>query len=138
MIYKNASAAFEFHLGTKYKAGVILQGWEIKSFRSHGIQLKGSYVKEINGSFWLIGSHISNVDKTSANENKDPLRFRELLLTKHELKQLREGIIKRFTIVPTEAFIERNKLKFHICLAKGKNKADKRETIKKRDLSRLE
>lgn len=131
-LYKNSIAHYEYHLSDKYKAGIILEGWEIKAFRKSGIQLKGSYVKEINGEFWMIDCHIN------APTDKDPTRFRKLLLNKHEIKQLKDSLIKGNTIVPLEAYIENNRLKIVVCVAKGKNKADKREAIKQRDLSRLQ
>ena len=62
----------------------------------------------------------------------------KLLLTKKELKKLREkGEEKGFTIVPLRIFInERGYAKIEIALAQGKKDFDKRESIKERESKR--
>lgn len=70
--------------------------------------------------------------------NHESKRDRKLLLSKKELKKLREkGEEKGFTIVPLKIFInERGFAKIEIALAQGKKDFDKRETIKERESKR--
>jgi SsrA-binding protein len=67
--------------------------------------------------------------------NHEAKRDRVLLLTKKELKKLKEkSEEKGFTIVPLALFIsERGFAKLEIGLAQGKKTFDKRETMKERD-----
>ena len=65
-------------------------------------------------------------------------RDRKLLLTKRELRHLRQAVKEKgLTIVATKLFINENGLaKLVIALARGKKIYDKRATIKEKDLRR--
>jgi SsrA-binding protein len=72
----------------------------------------------------------------------DPLHSRKLILHKKEIKKLADitnaggkgngGL----TIVPISLYNNKGKIKVEISIAKGKKKADKRQTIKKRETAR--
>ena len=64
----------------RFEAGIVLEGWEVKSIRAGRIQLKDSYVIIKQGEAWLIGVHISPLATTSTHIKADPLRTRKLLL----------------------------------------------------------
>ena len=68
----------------------------------------------------------------------EPTRDRKLLLTKRELRHLRQAVKEKgLTIVATKLFINENGLaKLVIALARGKKIYDKRATIKEKDLRR--
>jgi len=70
--------------------------------------------------------------------NHEAKRDRQLLLTKRELKKLKEkGEERGYTIVPLRIFISsRGFAKVEIALAQGKKDFDKRENIKERDVKR--
>ena len=71
--------------------------------------------------------------------NKDERRNRKLLLHKDEIKKLETKTKeKSYTIVPLKLYFKNNKAKVLIGLASGKKLYDKRETIKQRDLKRME
>lgn len=55
----NRKAHHEYTLEERYEAGVVLEGWEVKSLRAGKIQIAESYVLLKKGEAWLIGSHIS-------------------------------------------------------------------------------
>jgi SsrA-binding protein len=70
-------------------------------------------------------------------EDYDSERTRKLLLKKEEILYLgKKTDEKGLTIVPLSMYTKKNKIKLEIGLCKSKNKQDKRETIKKRDLDR--
>jgi SsrA-binding protein len=81
--------------------------------------------------------HIS-VWKQGSYYNHDPLRVRKLLLKRSELKKIKaKAIEKGFTIIATKLFLsESGYAKIEIAVAQGKKNFDKREDIKKRDISR--
>jgi len=63
---------------------------------------------------------------------------RRLLLNKREIRKLDAAVQQKgLTIVPVKAYFNcDNRLKLQIALARGKNVADKRDTIKQRDTDR--
>ncbi len=132
----NKKASYEYTIGKKFVAGVVLEGMEVKSLRLKQASLNGSYIKEIGGELFLVNAQI-NAYAFANQENYDPKRSRKLLLKKSELKTLLENSKQKgFTIVPLAFFIAHNKIKLELALAKGKKEYEKRESIKKRTLKR--
>lgn len=136
-IAKNRKARHDFNIEQHFEAGLILQGWEVKSLRDGHLQLKGSYVLLKDGEAWLIGAHITPLANVSTHLIPDPTRTRKLLLNAKELGKLfnateREG----YTIVPLSMYWKRGRAKLDIAIAKGKKTYDKRETEKRRDWER--
>ena len=134
---KNKRASFEYHLLDKYTAGIRLLGTEIKSIRQGKANINDSFCSFFEDGLYIKNMHIAEYSFGSFY-NHEAKRDRQLLLTKRELKKLRDkGEEKGFTIVPLRIFInERGYAKVEIALAKGKKDFDKRETIKERESKR--
>lgn len=66
------------------------------------------------------------------------MRDRKLLLTKRELRHLRQAVKEKgLTIIATKLYInEKGIAKLVIALAKGKKVYDKRQSIKEKDIRR--
>ncbi len=133
----NKKAHHEFFIETRYEAGLMLEGWEVKSLRAGRIQLVDSYVLLKNGEAWLIGTQIPPLLSASTHVNPEPQRTRKLLLNRKELNKL-IGAVQRegYTLVPLKLYWKRGRAKLEIGLAKGKKQHDKRATIKERDWQR--
>jgi SsrA-binding protein len=131
---KNKRASFEYHLLDKYVAGLQLLGTEIKSMREGKANINDSFCSFFDDGLYIRNMHIAEYSFGSFY-NHEAKRDRKLLLTKRELKKLKEkGEEKGFTIVPLRIFInERGYAKIEIALAQGKKDFDKRETLKERD-----
>lgn len=137
LIASNKKARHDYHLETQFEAGLVLEGWEIKSIRAGHVQLKESYVLLKNNEAWLFGAHITPLKTASTHIDPDPLRTRKLLLNRREINKLivareRQG----YTIVPLDLHWFKNRVKINIAIAKGKKEYDKRATIKERDWNR--
>lgn len=134
---KNKRASFEYHLLDKYVAGLQLLGTEIKSMREGKANINDSFCSFFDDGLYIRNMHIAEYSFGSFY-NHEAKRDRKLLLTKRELKKLKEkGEEKGFTIVPLRIFInERGYAKIEIALAQGKKDFDKRETLKERDSKR--
>ncbi|MCI0920291.1 SsrA-binding protein SmpB [Sphingobacterium rhinopitheci] len=134
---KNKRASFEYHLIDRYTAGVQLLGTEIKSIREGKANINDSFCSFFADGLYIRNMHIAEYSFGSFY-NHESKRDRKLLLSKKELKKLREkGEEKGFTIVPLKIFInERGFAKIEIALAQGKKDFDKRETIKERESKR--
>jgi SsrA-binding protein len=134
---KNRKAEYEYFLLTKYTAGIVLTGTEIKSIRAGKANLTDAYCLFIENELWIRGLHIAEYLQGSYN-NHEPKRDRKLLLTKRELKKLQSKLKDNgTTIIPTLLFINENGLaKIDIYLARGKKMYDKRDAIKEKDIRR--
>lgn len=133
----NRKARFDYHIEDEYEAGLVLEGWEVKSLRAGRAQLKESYVVVIKGELFLIGAHFSPLASASTHVHPDPTRSRKLLLHASEISRLigatdREG----YTIVPLNLHWKGGRAKLRIGLAKGKKQHDKRQAIKQREWDR--
>jgi len=133
----NKRATFDYHILETIEAGMELRGFEVKSLR-HGLgSLKGARVVARAGEAYLVGATIPAWQAANAPKSYDPERTRRLLLNQKEIARIAaaEGE-KGLTTIPIRVYNSRQRLKLEIAIARGKQKADKRETIKKRDIER--
>jgi SsrA-binding protein len=137
VIALNKRARHEYFIEENFEAGMVLQGWEVKSMRAGKAQITEGYVLIKDGEAWLIGAHISPLRTTSTHVIADPTRTRKLLLNRRELDRL-VGAVERkgHTVVPLKLYWKHGKAKLDIGLAKGKQSHDKRATEKDRDWQR--
>jgi SsrA-binding protein len=133
----NRKARYEYAIEDRYEAGLVLQGWEVKSIRAGRIQIDQGYVILKGNEAWLIGAQITPLETASTHIDPDPTRTRKLLLNGSELSKL-IGLIERrgFTLIPLAMYWKHNHVKLEIGLAKGKKLHDKRADEKKRDWDR--
>ncbi|GAB1267872.1 SsrA-binding protein SmpB [Aurantivibrio infirmus] len=133
----NKRARFDYHIEDTVEAGVVLQGWEVKSIREGKVQLTDSYVLFKDGEAWLLGAQIQPLNTASTHYVTDPIRTRKLLLKNKEIGKLRAAAEQKgYTIVATKLYWKNHLVKCAIALAKGKQDHDKRATIKERDWNR--
>ncbi len=137
VIAVNRQARHDYFIEETYEAGLVLEGWEVKSLRAGRVNLKESYVLIKDGEAWLFGAHLSPLASASTHIQPDPTRTRKLLLQKQELNKL-IGLVERrgYTLVPLKLYWKRNLVKLEIGLAKGKKLYDKRAVAKERDWQR--
>jgi SsrA-binding protein len=136
-IATNRKARYEYSFEEYFEAGIVLQGWEVKSLRAGKLQLADSYVMIKRGEAWWIGSQVSPLLSASTHVSPEPTRSRKLLLNRKELDKL-VGLTQRqgYTLIPLSAHWSRGRAKLNIGLAKGKKQHDKRATIRERDWQR--
>ncbi|OGO95214.1 MAG: SsrA-binding protein [Coxiella sp. RIFCSPHIGHO2_12_FULL_42_15] len=137
LIITNKKARHDYHLERFFEAGLVLEGWEVKSIRANKVQIRDSYVILKNGEAWLIGTHITPLNTVSTHFQPDSQRTRKLLLHENELAKLFGAVNRQgYTIVPVDLHWHKNRVKVEIALAKGKQAHDKRETLKEREWDR--
>ena len=133
----NRQATHEYSIEERFEAGVVLQGWEVKSLRDGRIQLKESYVVIKRGEAWLSGAHISALLSASTHIKPDSIRHKKLLLNRHELNKLIGAVERKgYTLIPLSMYWKMGRAKLEIGLAKGKQLHDKRAASKDRDWQR--
>lgn len=133
----NRKARHEFFIEEKLEAGLVLEGWEVKSLRAGRVQISESHVIIKHGEAWLLGAQIQPLPTASTHINPDPIRTRKLLLHKKELSHLIGSVERKgYTIVALNMHWKKGRAKIDIALAKGKKLHDKRATNKERDWQR--
>lgn len=135
----NRAARHFYEILEIFEAGIVLNGFEVKSIRDGKVQIKDAYAAFEKGELFLYNCHISpySFHTHLSLSPLDPLRKRKLLMHRMELKRLRgKTEEKGLTLVPLKLYQKGRKIKVEIALAKGKKLYDKRESIKKKDLER--
>ena len=137
VVADNRKARFSYSIEDTVEAGIMLFGSEVKSLRGGHATIAESYAQAKDGEIVLVNSYIPEYTQAS-RFNHEPRRPRKLLVHKREAVKLaiavqREGM----TLIPLRLYFNPKGIaKVELGLAKGKHKADKRETIKKRDWER--
>jgi SsrA-binding protein len=136
-IAQNRKARHDYLIESTLEAGLVLTGSEVKSLRRGRCSIGEAYAHEEGGELYLRNMHISPYE--AANRlNHEPRRRRKLLVHRRELARL-IGQIQRggYTLVPLSIYFnERGIAKLELAVARGKRKADKRQSEKKRDWDR--
>ncbi len=119
------------------EAGVVLEGWEVKSLREGKGQLVDSYVLLKSGEAWLLGCLITPLLSASTHINPDPTRTRKLLLHKDQINKLTSLVERKgYAVIALSMYWKHGRVKADIGLAKGKKDYDKRAVQKDRDWKR--
>ncbi|MFH1361608.1 MAG: SsrA-binding protein SmpB [bacterium] len=133
LIAENRKARFDYNIIETYKAGLVLEGSEVKSVRQGKVNLKESFGRVEKNELWVYGMHINQYGQAKV----DPVRPRKLLLKKSELvKLISKSAEKGLTIVPLKIFLDGNWAKLEMGLAKAKRKYEKREKIRRTEAQR--
>ena len=131
VLIKNKRAEFDYFFLTRYTAGIVLTGTEIKSIRQSKVSLVDTFCFINKMEIWVKNMYIAPYFYGSYN-NPASRRDRKLLLNRKEIRELQSDLKNPgFTIVPVKLFINDNGIaKLEIALAKGKKQYDKRQSIK--------
>lgn len=133
----NKKARFDYFIENEFEAGLVLEGWEVKSLRAGKINISDAHVIIKYGEAFLLGAQIQPLQTAATHLSPDATRTRKLLLNRGELNQLIGSVERQgYTLVPLSLYWSKNRIKITIALAKGKKTHDKRDTIKDRDWKR--
>lgn len=135
LIVRNRRASFDYELGDRYEAGLVLLGSEVKVLRERAADLTDAWCAIENGEAYLKGVNIpSLVDAAFGHEAKRP---RKLLLHARQIEEIRRAIEREgMTVAATRLYFKGGRVKVELALAKGRKKADKRETVKQKEAER--
>ena len=137
LIAENRKARYDYFIEERLEAGLVLEGWEVKSMRAGKAQIAEGYVYLNEGEAFLFGALVTPLNTTSTHVIADPKRTRKLLLNKSELSRLIGSVERQgYTMVPLDLHWKDGRAKLEIGLAKGKKQHDKRATEKERDWNR--
>lgn len=136
-IAQNKKAQFDYAIEERFEAGLVLEGWEVKSIRAKQAHLKEAYVIVRNGELWLLNSHMTPLPTASTHIHPDPTRLRKLLMRAEEIRKL-IGKVERagYSLVPLDLHYSKGRIKLALGLAKGKRQFEKRDALKEQDWKR--
>jgi SsrA-binding protein len=136
-IVQNRKAFHDYFIEERYEAGLVLDGWEVKSIRAGRAQLQDGYVVVKGAELFLIGAHIGPLPTVSTHFVAQPARTRKLLLHAEEIKRLIGKVEQRgYTLVPLDLHYKGGRIKLEIGLGKGKLMHDKRADKREKDWDR--
>jgi len=137
LIAENRRARYDYFIEERLEAGLVLQGWEVKSMRAGKAQVAEAYVYLKEGEAFLFGANITPLKTASTHLVPDPIRTRKLLLNKSELSRLVGSVERKgYTLVPLDLHWKDGRAKLEIGLTKGLFQNDTRTTEKDRDWQR--
>jgi SsrA-binding protein len=130
----NKKAKFDYEFIRNETCGIVLTGTEVKSIFAGKLSLSESFCLFVDGELFIRNSNIPETDSPYTHKaTKD----RKLLLKKVELNRLKKELVKGLTIIPYRVFCnDKGLLKVEIFLCKGKNHANKKESLKEKDIKR--
>ena len=132
----NKKWLFDHEIIEEHEAGIELFGWEVKSLREYGAQLKWSHISLHGGFAKLIGVHITPY-KFAQDTDVWAKRDRKLFLHKNTMLRLEQKMNESgMTLIPKKIYFRWNLVKVAVVLAKWRKKYDKRAVLKKRDTDR--
>jgi SsrA-binding protein len=133
----NKRARHRFEVIDTSEAGIVLQGTEVKTLRGGQVSLDEAFARFDGEELFLVGAFVAEYAQGN-RANHEPTRKRKLLLRRRELRRLAAQVKQKgLTLIPLSLYwSERNLAKVELGLCKGKNVADKRRTLKEKELER--
>jgi len=132
-LVENKKAHLRFETLKPFQAGIELTGAEAKSLRKRQGSLEGARVLVRGGEAYIVGMSISPYQIANTPAGYEPEKTRRLLLKKGEIAEILDAESKKgLTVVPFEVYNSGRYIKVRIAIVHGKNKADKREDLKRK------
>lgn len=136
LVAQNRKARHDYEVLETFEAGLVLKGPEVKSIREGKVGFRDSFARIDGEEAWLHSFHISPYEPAT-RENPDPLRTRKLLLKKSEIRRLIGKVEEKgLTLVPLDIHFRRGYAKVTLALARGRQRHDKREKIRRQTMER--
>jgi SsrA-binding protein len=133
----NKRGLLDYSILETMEAGLVLEGFEVKSLRASQGSLKGARIVARGGEAYLVGATIPAFQIANAPKSFDPERTRKLLLSKRQIADILSAESENgLTVIPISVYNKGRNLKLEIAIARGKKEHDKRQSIKKRDVDR--
>ncbi len=134
---KNKHAHYDYAIISRFEAGLVLSGQEVKSVKTGHVSLKGAFITVRGNELFLTNAFIPKYRHAGSLTDYDPTRPRKILLHRREIRSLiGKARSAGLTIIPLSVYTKGRYVKVECALARGKKIHDKRETIRKRDTDR--
>jgi SsrA-binding protein len=135
-IAENRKARHNYTVLDTLECGIVLVGSEVKSLRIGQLSLDEAYGRVQDDAVWLVGANITEY-KFSHALNHEPKRRRKLLMHRREMRKFAgQALEKGLTLVPLKMYFKEGRAKVLMGICRGKQKQDKRDSMKKREMQR--
>ena len=137
-IAENRKARFNYSIEDTIEAGVALTGAEVKSARYGLVNITDGFVQNRGGNLLLSNVVIQPLPTAAKIAKFDERRYRQLLMHRGQINRLIGKLTEKgATVVPLKLYFNSHGMvKVLLGIGYGKNRVDKRETIKKREWER--
>ncbi|MEF8815567.1 MAG: SsrA-binding protein SmpB [Salinibacter sp.] len=137
VVVRNKKAQFEYDIEETLEAGLVLEGSEVKSVRQGKASLDGAYCQvDREGEMKIHGMYIKPYEEAGPFGH-EPRRTRKLLLHDQQIRKWGQMADQEgYTIVPLSLYFRDGWAKLKIGIAKGRQRHDKRQVIKEREMER--
>ena len=128
-------ARFDYEIVDTWEAGLQLLGPGGEESAGRAGEPRRQRSPAIHrGEAWLEKLHISPYEPATRDNPTDPQRRRKLLLHRQEIDRMDSRVSEKgLTLIPLTVYFRRGRAKVELALARGKQRHDKRETIKRRE-----
>ncbi|MFM9085895.1 MAG: SsrA-binding protein SmpB [Acidimicrobiia bacterium] len=138
VLASNRRARHEYAILDVIEAGIVLHGSEVKSVRAGNVQIAEAWAHVIRGEMWLEGMHVGAYEHAHGVGAHEPVHPRKLLMHKAEIRRVADRVAtERLALVPLALRLKGGRVKVELGLAKGRQKADRRQAIREKE-TRLE
>ncbi len=135
LITRNKRASFDYDLGDRFEAGIVLKGSEVKMLRAGKADLTDAFCIVFRDEAFLQGLNIAEM--TGAAFGHVPKGTRKLLLHRREIQIIAQRTAREgMTAVATRLYFKDGRVKVEIALARGKKSYDKRAALREQDAER--
>jgi SsrA-binding protein len=137
-LIKNKKSSYSYEILDTYDAGIVLEGWEVKSILNGSCSLAEGFISLKDNELYLKQTHISHYKNQDQFKKSSEVRDRKLLLCKSEIRKIKKKIEEKgLTVVPLKIFYsDTKKIKVKIAVARGKKLHDKRNDLKVKQIKR--
>ncbi|CAL4320507.1 SsrA-binding protein SmpB [Buchnera aphidicola] len=134
-IIVNKKAYYNYFIESTLEAGLVLQGWEVKSLRKKQVNINSGYLLFNHGKMYLVSIDIQPCLTSISNAfHNQTHRDRQILLHRREIFFLYGKYqIKGYSLIALSLYWKNAWCKLQIGVARGKNVRDKREHKKKQE-----
>ncbi|ARC54842.1 hypothetical protein AOQ88_01085 [Candidatus Riesia sp. GBBU] len=131
-MFFNKKTIRNYFVKKKIEAGIVLNGWEIRSIRDSKFNFENCFVSVKNSEAYIVGSVIVPVKGVLLDSQQERSRMRKLLLNRKEIDLISCEIEKvGYSAIIISLYLKNNIYKVQIGIVKGKKKYDKRYEIRK-------
>ena len=135
LIVRNRRASYDYELGERFEAGLVLIGSEVKVLRAGSADLSDAWCAIERGEAFLKGMNVPEL--TGALFGHEAKRPRKLLLHVREIETIQRALERDgMTVVATRLYFKHGRVKVELAVARGKERRDKRRDVQEREAKR--
>lgn len=133
ILSENRKARFEYFFESEVEAGLVLQGWEVKSMKAGNFSIAEAYITFKGDECFLSGCSVDSSTAVAFGCEADKTRNRKLLLNKKEILKLKQKVERDgVTAIPASVYLKNGLIKVRVVEGRGKKLHDKRNTVSDR------